>query len=296
MKKKSISQSRIELGAIATALIECFRYIIMKNISDLELCESLVTTHLLSTICWSFLEETIITKVLYSEISTLLQYWRKNRNVPEYANYDNLLNIFWNGLEETMKTSLTNQNQTCSKNDYLLILNKHIELLLCMKRTTVSKQKKNKVKFSSCEEQKCTIDSSGDNPHVPESDNPINDELNQFVYRISSFYLKFITENRRNELISGLCFLMQHFESVELFKFLNSHLNESGAKSETLMNLMKNVFLKFLKIKTTSFEAVVDIVFIIYKYINDEEKSDVLNTIVKVSASVVYICKVFILC
>lgn len=282
MKRKNVIQSRSELSAISTSFIECFRYITMKNKTDLELCQSLITAHLIPIIEWSFTEESVSLKSLYSEISTLLQYWEKNKGVPENVNYYNLLSIFWKNVATVIQSSLTkSQTQISIKEKYLSIINKHIELFLCLKKTTSIRPRKHSVKFQS-PMPTFEISDGSSNSSQTELDNSVLIDLNELVAISCAFYLKFVKENRRNELIDPICLLMRNFETKHLFEYLNKLNDETGDNSTNLVELLKNVFLKFLKIKSTCSTSVVDTIFIIFKYLNDEEKTFTLESIVKV--------------
>lgn len=254
----------------------------MKNKDNLELCQSLITVHLIPIIEWSFTEESVSLKSLYAEISTLLQYWEKNKGVPENVNYFNLLSIFWKNLAIVIQSSLIkSQTQICTKEKYLSIIIKHIELFLCLKKTSTTRPRKHSVKFQSpisvIEISDCSSNSS-----QTELDNSVLIDLNELVAVSCAFYLKFVKENHRNELIDPMCLLMRNFETKNLFEYLNNINNETGDNSANLIELLKNVFLKFLKIKSTCSTSVVDTIFIIFKYLDDEEKTYTLESIAKV--------------
>ncbi|GLV42170.1 Listerin E3 ubiquitin protein ligase 1 [Carabus blaptoides fortunei] len=285
MKKRTVTQSRSEFGAIATSFIECLRYVTMKNISDATLCESLIIQHLVPTIDWCFTGENIVTKTLFTEISTLVQYWARNREDPNVSNYKQLMECFWTRLEDTIKSSVTGSEQNNDREKCIATTDKQIELLMSLKKNAVNRQKKHfKVKFISPEHKQETSDSVHDESvHSTDSQCLYTKELNQLAYETCCLYLKLIRDHRRNELISALCLLVQHFNSVDLFQYLSTHMNEGSNKVHKLADIHTQIFLSFLRVKSTASESVVDLIFALYNYLSAEEKDTVLASLTKLS-------------
>ncbi|XP_067010319.2 E3 ubiquitin-protein ligase listerin [Anabrus simplex] len=201
--KKSVVQSRAESEAVAQCYIECVRYV---SSSDECSPQQLVENHLLPAVELTFNNDelTLLSKALYEHISSLTQYWSRNRTNSSYAS---MLQYFWQGLANVYTRSVKiSVNNTTSQ---------QVELCLCLKS---SGKHRKKVHFGE----------KGDDGkkllQTPSEESPSEDfktELQNLVHQICSLYITELKETKRSCFIVPLSKLVTSFNSPEMFNILN---------------------------------------------------------------------------
>lgn len=182
-------------------------------------------------------------KIVFQKAAALVQYWTRNKNFQNYCHYADL---FWNNLPQMFK----------SHN----IFDRHVVFIQFLK--TVKPKERLKVKFSSTEsEENKTM-------KIEAIDQSYNIKLLELVYDILKFYVSEIEEKKLKELLQHVVALVKMFESLEFLKGLK--------ESADLMNIYQDLLKKWMKDEALSSEIVVDLIFIILKYLNDEAKEDIL--------------------
>lgn len=269
MKRQSVIQSRSEFSAIITAYVECLRYIIMKNVSHQDECEKLITTQLISVLDWCIINKNVSSKYLFTEIANLIQYWSKNSDSGEFANYQHYTSCFWKSIEYSFTKEVSVDEEIL-----VPIAEKQVEFLFCLKRNN-SLRKKGKVKFD--------IEAQPESGDQPVRINPVANmylhDLYTLAYKLSDFYILLFTDKDYFRVIPIVLSVMQEFECIELFKFLNKKFTTADSNLGSLIDVYNNIFKMLLMNENTSSDAVVDIVFVLCKYLNHEDKYVVLSSL-----------------
>lgn len=261
---RSTSQSRSDISAIATAYFECLQYVIIQlqraellEADELrEYCTVLVQEHLVDVVSWCLMNDTNCAKYIFTQISALLNYWTQNQT--ENPLYIHLLAHFWNEVYLILEKSLENTERLERT------LNLHFELVQCLRSGgQTGRAKTMKVKFTTETDE---VDSV-----LPKIQNKLVD-FNELAYRLCSIYMKRTRESICPIFINNLENLFKSFGNEEFFKRL--------AGGESIFKLYDKLSV-WLLIAQLRQENVVDIILQLYQYLNANEKSQLLNKLVK---------------
>lgn len=278
MNHRSVLSSRSETTAVITAFIECLRYIIMKHEADVALCEKLIKTQLFSLLHWSLTNQQSSSKILFNQVTMLVQYWSRSRDNPDTQHYSKYLDYFWSNVSSLFEGLILNLQQNFEKNAVADLAAKQVELILSLKHVPKSK-KQTKVSFETS-----ISDQTAEQPDLYKS-NALNDSymdsLNNLVYNTCQAYVEFINEKVSKELIEHLVSLMQDFVSKDFFQYLSNRL--TGDADSKLISVFNGILSKWLLSDALCCKAVVDLVFLLFAYLEIEEKALVLDIFKQVS-------------
>lgn len=235
------------------------------------------------TIEWTLLEGHFATKIAFSQITNLIYYWSKNRNNSDTPLYNQIIKLFWSDLLTISSKFINDPNYD---NDIQLkqqINTKLIEFLFQLKRNTTFKPKKQlKVQFSETPPPGEDLDNimvdlvDGTAVKMDNDDRTIICELNINVYGICKLYADKVP-NGGYVYLQHLYSLIQEFESVALFKFLVKEY-ELGS----IYSLFEEVFNKWIEMDGCG-EVIVDLVFNLFKYLDEGQQVQVLKHFSEVS-------------
>lgn len=281
LKKTSVLQSRSEYNAIIVAYFECLRYVIMLNVSNIAECENLIKLQLIPPIEWTLIIQNTMSKHLYNEVATLLHYWYRNIEGNE-NNYKLYTQCFWENIELVFEKYISEyKEQTHNTIELINIIKKEVDLLLCLKRVNVYRKKDCKVTFV-MEEKKNEERSVTTN--TEENLSYYIEDLKKITFRTINSYLKLITADKINDLIPVLLLLIKEFDCLELFTYLNTKLVldssvEYQNNSSSLLRLYNYLFAPKIQEENISLEPIIDIIFTLYNYLNEEEKEFILTSL-----------------
>lgn len=267
LQLRSNQQSRSDMSAIATAYYECLQYIIIQlqqnqlfeNEKELaDFCVTLVREHLIEVLQWCLTSDTNCGKFIFTSIASLLNHWHANgvdNNV-----YEVILNYFWTELYGILEQSLETDDNRIER-----VLDLHFDLVQCFRLGPSGQAKKNvKVKFSTEEDQVDSVD-------VPKvKQNVVG--FNELAYRLCSIYMKKTTESISPVYINNLENLLKTFGNAEFLLRL--------AGGENLFKLYDKIS-TWLLIAQLRRENVVDILLILYSYLNAEGKVTLISKLLK---------------
>lgn len=272
----------------------------MKNQSDTNLCEKIIKSELIPVIEWCLKEGPASYKTIYNQITGLVQYWHRNRTHPDVHNYSRYLEYFWSNLDSLFQGLLMNLEHNYEKNAVSDLAERQIELLISLKHT-IKPRKQMKVKF---EAEAPPIDSGdlscGVKIKSEKCDESYRTSLNLLVFQLCRSYVNFINEKHSKELLDHLYALVLEFESREFFVGL-SKLVVFGEKENTKIgDLYEKLLYKWLKSSYLCSKAVIDLIFILFKYLDRSEKLKILETFTKVSSQALKIdfivINLFVIC
>lgn len=223
-------------------------------------------------------------------------------------NYSKYLATFWtyltsftHGLLSDLERSMHDSDRTsndlertaCERIDDFAARN--INLLLSLRQTV--KVKKQKVKFIAMEmESNVNCDISNENVVVKEPNffnvastsyknetfsNDLNvsykNDLNRFVYETCRLYVTFIRDRSCRRMIDHLKTILSTFESrefLQIFSELCSSKNTTACLSTQLMSIYVDLFKSWLMDVQLASESCVDLVFLLFKYLQDDEDAE----------------------
>lgn len=261
----AVHSSRTDVSAISQAYYEVFQYLVVEMIKDTQLqpeeiqqfCEMMLEEHLIGVIEWCMTTESSRGRFIFGNIATLLDYWcKQSTNIKIYGE---LLAKFWCRLYEIIEQSVR------SAEDIQQITSSHIELIQNLKRTSHKR-----VKFNNDSVERQTNEAANDALRF-------EDQLHALVYKICRLYVERIGTSRDQDYILQLENLICQFQSAQMFQFL---AGGEGAKIDCLFEIFAGDWLNDERLQS---EYVVEIVLILYKYLDEQEQVALLNRWIKVS-------------
>lgn len=254
--------SRSESTSVVTTLVECLQYVILINNKNSELCSKLIKSHLLPLIEWSFKGEQVCYRTVFHQVAVLVQYWNRNKNLE---NYPEFLNLFWSSVINLIESGSIFDAENPESQD---LVDRHVVFLQHLKNTAKPKEQQ-KVKFS--EEVQ-----SGHESHLEvatETDSVYNQNLTILVYTILKSYISQIQDKKSQFLIPNVFSLIRLFESREFLIGFSRNFNQS----ENFLQLYEKLF-DWLKTKELACETLVDLTFILLKYVTNDQKKQILES------------------
>ncbi|RZC42281.1 E3 ubiquitin-protein ligase listerin [Asbolus verrucosus] len=260
LKRKSVTISKSESAAIITALVECLQYVVLINQQNLELCEKLIKTHLLPVIEWSLNGDQTCYRNVFHQVALLVQYWNRNRNLENYPQY---LDLFWKSVVGLFE-NLNGENAE--------LADRHVTFLQYLK--TVAKPKEQlKVKFSANESE---VANEHQTQTATQIDETYNENLKVLVYAVLKSYVGLIQQKQLKAVLQHLFAVIHLFESEDFLSGLSKYVNDD--QSESLIQIYSKLLYEWLKSPELCTETVVDLAFILLKYLDEDEKNVVLTS------------------
>lgn len=262
-----MNQSHSEGKIIATTFVECLKYVIMCHRSDLELCNSLISNSLIRAI-----EEKItspnalnksVTTPLFSQISTLLRYWHRNRTTD--LQYEPIFSHFLNALQELFEKTI---NQEVAESSITSILNNQMEFLIILKEPNKATKIKGRVKFA---EEKNSPEEFENSKNEPD-DAEFLKVLFNLVKKVAAMYLKNTIENQTNLYLPYLNKITEKFDSKIIFEEFLILFNQ-----DELFKLYSAIFSKWMEDPNMRTTDVIDLSFNLLQHVGLREKEIILN-------------------
>ncbi|XP_025830695.1 E3 ubiquitin-protein ligase listerin isoform X2 [Agrilus planipennis] len=110
--------------------------------------------------------------------------------------------------------------------------------------------------------------------------------LDGVILNVCKSYVKFINEKKSRELLQYLYVLLQDFESKKFFEFLNAQVTSSTSNS--LLDIFEKLLAQWLKDDQLSSVYVIDLIFLLLKHANVDEKIAILDSLLKISDEQVF--------
>ncbi|KAI4457621.1 zinc finger protein [Holotrichia oblita] len=283
LKQRSTISSRSESSAVSITLIECLQYIIMKNQANIPLCEKLIKTELIPIIEWCLNECPDSYKQLYNQVAGLVQYWHRNRNHQDVHNYLRYLEYFWTNLDSLFQGLLMNVERSFEKNAASDLAVRQIELLISLKHT-IKPRKQMKVKFETEPLESGDLNTSGSMMKSDKCDESYQLSLNVLVFKLCKSYVNFINSKQSRELLEHLYALILEFENKDFFVSLSKMVMGDGEEQGKLIHIYEKLLYKWLKSSYLCTKSVIDMIFILFKYLDDSEKLNILETFTKLQS------------
>uniref|UniRef100_A0A182IKK9 E3 ubiquitin-protein ligase listerin n=1 Tax=Anopheles atroparvus TaxID=41427 RepID=A0A182IKK9_ANOAO len=269
---KVVQSSRADVSAVSQAYYEAFQYVVLQVLRDqaladgerAEFCLNLLEHHLIGVIAWCVTSEAACGKYVFQNMANLLDHWCQHS--ATYKLYEQLLVTFWERLYGVIKESVN------CKDNGPTITDSHVDLVQNLKRTSHKR-----VKFAvEPATDHDAVDGGGSCPlttgdHASRFEN----QLQLLVYRICQLYIAKITVEREEGYILQLEFLVRAFQCRELFVFLADGSENIKALFDTFARWLQDVKLQS--------EYIVELIMILYKYLDPQERIALLNKWIKMA-------------
>ncbi|CAH0553483.1 unnamed protein product [Brassicogethes aeneus] len=274
--QKHVIASRSESVAVATALIECLQYVILKNQSDVLLCKNLIGQHIISTLEWCLTENQACYKIIFNLVASLAQYWSRNQNTKDFNNYAAYLDFFFENVFVLFRDTLFNVKGLQSLN-VADVTSRQIEFLQCLRH--ISKPKKvTKVQFTdkidSGKPTEETCDSTVQTPNLYVK------KLNALVFNIAEEQVKYIEEHRSKDLLKNFYSLVLDFDTQNFFYNLSEKMKVKN-KDFVLIDIFNKILHKWLTSNDLCSQHVVDLIFLLFKFVEKSEQELIMDTLSK---------------
>lgn len=271
LKQKTVIASKSESTAISISLLECIRYVIMKNEENTTLCEKVIKSFLIPTIHWCLTETQCCYKTIFNQTASLAQYWSRN-NLNGNSNYIRYLTYFFDNINSLFDGILLDLDYSNSER-ILCVSEKQVEFFKIMKHTPKIK-KGLKVKFDSNKE---TVEGN----HISCSLEQLNEfyinTLTGVVLRTCETYVKIIDDKKLKELLDHLAVLIQEFDSISFF----DHMSKKMAKDQEsdILIIYENLLRNWLECENLWCKSLIHIIFLTFKHLDDGKKGIVLDSL-----------------
>lgn len=276
MKQKNVLASRSESTMIINTFFECLKYVTMKYNTDVLLCEKLVRHQLIPVLEWCLMDNQTCYKAIFNQTAALVQYWCRNQT--EIENYSVFLKHFWNSAESLFEGLLINLETKSELSIISELAAKQVELLQSLKHM-VKVKKQLKVKFAA--ELKEEAGTAGESDLPLGCGNDYYEALNKLVLKTCEVYIRLINEKRIKILIEQLCNVFSNFCDTNIFTHLRVQCCGSGEAK--LSGVYRNILYKWLKCSYLCCKSVVDLVFLLMESLDENEKSEVLDSLKEVN-------------
>lgn len=234
---------------------------------------SILLKQLLPMIEWTINECHSSSKIIFKQIASLIHYWNRNSAKEEYLLYDILVQTFWINLNNLIEQIFKNFDDEYDANIIERKCENILELLFSLRSERLSKTKSNlRVTFT---ESDTSLTNADDSVMNSTQDIFLNKNLNALVYIVLRLLIKQTNKVQTNQYIGNFCQLVQEFKSIELFKSLVKQGN-------SILEFYREILLYWISNESICTKDLVSICFILFKYLNEDEKIFFLNSLTQV--------------
>ncbi|XP_050343792.1 E3 ubiquitin-protein ligase listerin [Nymphalis io] len=276
LNNKIVISSKCERHTWINILQECLRYLSLQQDDYVIEVVTFVHRTWLEKI-FAYTDRSVKNHLIrYSSTTmvSLVKYWLKQTKQENSEKYDQLIRNFWLNIGSTIATQI--DKLSVEKEDIMLLIEAHIMLLKHLKAAFLQEDKKqNHIQFA----DETTPDVKEPSPtSTDECDDTVterfNHNLNDVVENTCCNYFDFAHQKQVSEAVfTSLISLIEKFEGKNLLMALARHFNQ-----ESVYGLYDNVLKKWLAGDTMRCKALVDIIFIIFKYLTEEEQDVMFNS------------------
>lgn len=278
------ASSRADITAIATAYFECIQFVFIQlhscpselfdaaEVQLGELCERIFRTHLIGTIEFFLTNENAMNgKHVLGRLALLVRSWTDNCKDVEV--YQDLLKIFWTEVFATIERSFATATGERQITGNLELIYEFVQQL--GSQTPTNKSKTAKVKFAAVEYEGETdeVDSVTKTGGDAIASEKCVEPLQELVVSVCRLYMKKITETTDSVFISHLERLLKLYGSEQFFGKLAGPSNEIAK--------LYDKFASWLLVPQLRSENAVDVILMLYPYLNEAEKTKLLTKLIK---------------
>ncbi|KAJ8727288.1 hypothetical protein PYW07_001407 [Mythimna separata] len=275
LEKKNILNSKSERQSWITSLAECLRYLsIQQHEFVLEVVSGVQRAWLRAALSpREHAARAGLVRCSAAAMADLLKYWLKQSKQEHTDKYDQLIRNFWQNVGATVLTQIDKSGTDPEEIEKLI--EGHILLLQTLK-TSFSQEvkKKHSIKFD------------GDAPVVTEKSAVVTPQcdaalverykhnLDDAVHKICAHYLDSAEKKQMSSaIVTPVYTLLVEFDSKQLFVALARQFDV-----DSVFRLYDKVFRSWLAGDTMRCKTLVDIVFLLMKYMTEEEQDAMFDT------------------
>ncbi|CAG5052532.1 unnamed protein product [Parnassius apollo] len=275
LEKKNVSSSKSERQAWITNLADCVRYLSTQQY-DFVL-ETITCVHR------TWLEKVLSTqesqarnnliKHSATNMTSLFKFWLKRSQEENSEKYDQLLRNCWQNIGSTISTQI---DKLSSNDDEInRVMDSHILLLQNLKTAFAQESKKqHSIKFEGDADIKPEIIAVA----KVDCDGPTTERykhnLNEIVENTCAHYFEFAHKNKVcNTVLTSILTLLIEFDSKNLYLALARHFD-----ADSIYVFYDGTLRMWLLDDTMRCKSLVDVVFLLVKYLNEEEQDCVFNS------------------
>lgn len=281
MEKKNILNSKSERQAWITGLAECLRYLsIQPHEFVLELVSAALRTWLARALAGTHdaPTRTSLIKCSATNMADLLKYWLKQSKEENGEKYDQLIRNFWQNVGSTVLTQIDKSGT--DHNEIGKLIEGHILLLQTLKTSFSQEVKKqHSIKFDGDAQpvtEKSAVVTQQCDASVAER---YKHNLEDVVHKICAQYLDSALKKQiSSAIVTPLITLLVEFDSKQLFIALGRQFD-----ADSVYRLYDKVLRTWLSGDTMRCKAVVDIVFLLMKYLTEEEQDAMFDSFQQVN-------------
>ncbi|KAH9638439.1 hypothetical protein HF086_016764 [Spodoptera exigua] len=288
LEKKNVLNSKSERQLWITTLSECLRYLsiqqyeyvleVVTNVHRTWLARVLSTLHDGQT-------RTNLIKHSASCMTSLVKYWLKQSNEQKSEKYDQLVRNFWQNIGSTVLAQIDKSGDDV--NEVIQLMEGHILLLQTLKTSFSQETKKQlNIKFDD-EEPNVPVKSESAREPAPAAGDEARyrRSLQQLGTALAAAYLAAAARRLAPALLPPLLTLLLAFDAEDLFVALARQFDQPSVAA-----FYHNVLLGWLSEDDMRCEALVDIVFLMTKYMTEQEQDDMFDTFQQLAPEAVEWC------
>lgn len=279
------ASSRADITAIATAYFECIQFVFIQlhrcpselfdaaEVQLGELCERIFRTHLIGTIEFFLTNENAMNgKHVLGRLALLVRSWTDNCKDIEV--YQDLLKLFWTEVFATIEKSFTTAKGERQTTANLELIFEFVQQLGSQSPT--NKTKTAKVKFAAVEDAGGTdeVDSVTKTDEEANAKEKCTEPLQELAVSVCRLYMKKVTETTDPVFIVHLEKLLKLYRTEPFFGKL------VGGSSNDIAKLYDK-FASWLLVPQLRSENTVDIILMLYPYLDATEKTKLLTKLIK---------------
>lgn len=281
MSQKSTLTSRSETTAVATGFAECLQYVISTNQADEAFCKRLIASQLMPVLSWCLTEELSCFKSICKQIAGLVQSW--SRNSAKSKVFEKYLQFFFDLTVDCLSEIFSEdfaQTRGVNEQQIVVVTDRQLEFLHSLKHVPKPRRKSH-VTFVQEDTDVAKKDSEASSASVY-CDDKYLELLNNLVFELCRRYVDYINEHHGNTLIPNLYSLVAEFDTMYILTKLNNKMKASNPEARFL-NIYTDILEEWYKNKLFTCKQVVDLAFLLFKYISDEDKDKILESLTQVN-------------
>lgn len=195
--------------------------------------------------------------------------------------FDMMAETFFDTVKEDI--DFRNANES-AESDIISVTDKQLEFVHSLKHIPKPK-KKSQVKFA--EEE---TNSTKENPLATDTsihcDEKYLELLNNLVFKLCEHYVEYINAHYCKKMFGNLYSLVSEFDTLNIFNRLIDKMKTVNPDA-TFYNIYQDILEKWYKTPEYSCKHIVDLIFLLFKYITDPEKEKILQSLIQVKYDLV---------
>ncbi|XP_063699534.1 E3 ubiquitin-protein ligase listerin [Culicoides brevitarsis] len=261
---QTIAGTKSELVAVIIGYYESLKFVFIQLAKDEnhQFAQELMDDHVIAVIYWGInAEQSYVPKQLFSHVASLIAYWNEKSDF-----YGKILNRFWSETFLVLKSTLE------SHKNIEKITAAHLELVLALRNCNGTSRQKANVKFAGPADEVDAVSVD----HGVSQTSTFDADLRLLIQKLCAVYVENAESSRNSVYVLKLERLIKDFPSATTFEAL------AGDKN---LLFVFDTFKNWLLDENLRSESVVELILMLMKQVQSEEKSEILEKIAKIQVS-----------